>query len=81
MEPPAPIPRFQKSATAMSKRNKYALAQKLGLFYEMCSETFNEVGARLIEREAESERKIERGERERSGERERGENTPAKCWR
>lgn len=47
----------------------------------MCSETFNEVGARLIEREAESERKKERGERERSGERERGENTPAKCWR
>lgn len=41
--------------------------QKLRVIDEICSETFNEVGARLIEREVERER-------ERKRQRERGEN-------
>lgn len=70
MERSAPIPRFQKPVTAVSTRSKYALAQKLSVINEKCSEMFNEVGARLIERQKEKtkrekrEKERERGRRE-----------------
>lgn len=57
MEPSAPIPRFQKSVMTMSKRNKYALVQKLRAIKHKCSKMLNEVGARLIERKRDREKK------------------------
>lgn len=65
MERSAPIPRFQESATTVSTGNNYALVQKLKVVDKKRSEKFNEVGAKLIERQREkTEReKRERGER------------------
>lgn len=48
----------------MSTGNKCALAQKLRVIDEKCSEMFNEVGAKLIETVREREDR-ERKERER----------------
>lgn len=64
MERSAPIPRFQESVTTVSTGNKCALAQKLRVIDEKCSEMFNEVGAKLIETVREREDR-ERKERER----------------
>lgn len=69
MEHSAPIPRFQKSVMTVSTRNKYALEQKTNVIDEKRSEMFNEVGARLIERQRE---KTEREKRERE-KKDRGE--------
>lgn len=57
MEHSAPIPRFQKSVMTVSKRNKYALVQKLRVINDKCSKTLNEVGARLIERKRNRKKK------------------------
>lgn len=73
MERSAPIPRLHKSVATVSTKNNCALVQKLRVIDEKCSEMFNEVGARLRERQREKTEREDR-EEEREG---RGEVYPS----